>query len=444
MLYLTQGVDKVKKNMFIMFILLILLSIGLAFLLRKEKPMKEPINNNNTNNNVNNNITIGSETNFDYKIIKETNNLHTNQNYMISPLSIAYALSMLKEGAKEETLTEIKNVLGDYRLPSNIYVKDKISIANLLFIKNSYKNDISDNYINTLKNNYDSEVLFDDFKTPDPINNWVKNKTFNMIKDPVKEVSPDLVLGLANAMAIDVEWSNKFECDSTRSKEFTTEDDKKINVAMMHGSNDVRYIESKDAKGIIKDYAIYNKDTGEISYTETDNTVLLEYIAILPNKNINDYIRSFNKNELNTLYKSAITPGDADIYYQLPKYTYDFDYNDFKTALRDMGIKKVFNLGEANLKGMLNDNSTKELYMSDALHKTHIELSENGTKAAAVTIFMVAEGALLEEPKEMIEINFNRPFIYLIKEKNTDNIWFFGTVYKPMLFKDNKCEVERK
>ena len=379
-------------------------------------------------------IDITKETEFDYKMIKETNNLYNNQNYMISPLSIAYALSMVKDGAQGETKTQIETLLGEYNLDKIVNIKDKIGIANLIFIKNTYKNDINPEYISLLQTKHNSEILFDDFYTPKAINDWVSKKTFNMINNAVDNLSSDFVLGLANAIAIDVEWKIKFEPNNTREEEFTKIDKKTMNTAMMHSTNDFTYIESDNAKGIIKDYAIYDKETGNIVYEENDNTIALEYLAILPNKTIDEYLNIFNKNELSNLLLNKKTPNNKlDLKLSLPKYTYDFDYKKFKDSLMTLGMIDAFDSDKANFKSIAD----LDIYISKAIHKSHIELSENGTKAAAVTVFTFDKNAAYIEEKEVLNIEFNRPFIYLIKEKNSDNIWFFGTVYEPMKWEDN-------
>ena len=435
-----------KSGMAIIIILLLIISIVIAFLLRKEKPMNDnpPVNENPIVDEDNEKIDFSNETNFDLKMIKETNNMFGKKNYMISPLSIAYALSLLKEGAQNETLNQIENALGDYTLPKTISIKDKVGIANLIFIRNTRKNDIDTSYIKKLQKNYDSEVLFDEFRTPKPVNDWVYKKTFKMIKDPVKELGEDFILGLANAIAIDVEWQNKFECIGTTEQIFTKYNGIKMKTAMMHESNDIGYFETNNAKGIVKDYAMYDKTTGERVYQKNKNTLQLEYVAILPENDITSYLKDFNTNELESINKKLRYADDkTDIYYALPKYTYDFDYENFKGALIDLGIKDVFSGINADLSKMITKDSILKPYVSEAIHKSHIEVSENGTKAAAVTVFIVNDSAMIEEPKDKISIEFNKPFIYLIREKGTNNIWFFGTVYEPMKWDDNpKCEVE--
>ena len=386
-------------------------------------------------------ITNNQTSSFDFKMIKEVQKTHK-ENYMISPLSIATALKMVSEGANGNTKTQIDNLLKDYTINNNLNVKDRISIANLIFIRDTYKNDIKEEFKNKIKTNYDSEVMYDEFKTPKPVNDWISKKTYNMINNVIDDLSSDFVLGLANAIAIDVEWENKFECNKTTKEEFTKDDNTTVDVAMMHSTNDITYIENNNAKGIIKDYAVYDKETGKIVDERNENTVELEYIAILPNTNIDDYINKLDNNELNNLLSNKKEASkNLDINLSLPKYTYDFDYKDFQDGLINLGITDAFNSSNANFSNI----SDIKIFISKAIHKSHIELSENGTKAAAVTVFIFEKNAMVENKKEVIDIKFNKPFIYIIKEKNSNNIWFFGTVYEPLKWEENdinNCKID--
>ena len=422
------------KSKMIIIIIALLLIIG-SLLIYKKTIKKD---NETVNPKI---VDVKNDLGFDYNVIRETNKLVKNQNYLISPLSMAYALSLLSEGAKENTKVQIDKALNNYQLPKLINIKDRISIANLLFIKSMYKNDISNKFINTLQSKYYSDLIFDEFNTPDKANQWISDKTYKMINNAIDELSNDFVLGLANTIAIDVEWKNKFECYNTSSKDFTKIDNSIMKTAMMRNENDVYYIENSNAKGIIKDYSIYDTKTNKVVYEENENTVALEYIAIIPNKDINEYLSTFDEKELNDLVKTKRqSDSKRDIIYYLPKYTYDYTYDNFSNMLNALGIKDVFNPYKSNLKNMLNNNSDLELYVSKSIHKTHIELSENGTKAAAVTAFIVEKNSISLDEKEKIKIEFNKPFIYIIKEKNSNNIWFFGTVYEPMKWEDNKNE----
>lgn len=422
-----------KKKYLVIIILVLVLVIG-GLVVWKKVLKKDPNVDNPTNQNAE----------FDYKVIYETNNLVKNQNYLISPLSMGYALSLLNEGADGNTKAEIDKVLNGYTLPNVKGVLNRIGIANLLFVRDKYQNEINPNFISALQTKYNSDVMFDPFVTPQKANDWIKEKTYNMIPEAIGDLTEDFVLGVANTIAIDVEWKNKFQCTNTAKAEFTKVDGTKMDVAMMRESNDVAYIENTNAKGIVKDYMIYDTLTNKSVWEPNDNTVALEYIAIMPNEDINEYLKKLNGTELKNLLGTKKTSADdVIIHYALPKYTYDYTYTDFQKMLNNLGMKEAFDPEKANLKKMVNDNSELELYVSKSIHKTHIELSENGTKAAAVTAFIVDKAAAFPMEKEIINIEFNKPFIYIIKEKKSDNIWFFGAVYEPMKWADNKgCNIQ--
>ena len=100
-----------------------------------------------------------------------------------------------------------------------------------------------------------------------------------------------------------------------------------------------------------------------------------------------------------------------------------------------MGIKEIFT-PNADLSNMLNNHP--DAYVNEAIHKTYVKVDEKGTKAAAVTYFGVKDTAMREA--EYIDIKFNHPFVYLIKDTNSNEILFFGTIYNPTWNESNSCE----
>ncbi len=360
---------------------------------------------------------------FDYKIIKKVNSGY-NENYLVSPLSMGFALSMLNEGAAGITREEIDNLLGNYQLLSVNNVKDRIGIANALFINNIYKKEINKEYKDLLESRYGAELIYDDFNGPKTVNNWVNKKTFKMIPKTLDNLDNSNILVIVNTIAIDLEWKKAFEKDNTRKQDFTLADGSKMDSAMMHESNDVSYIKSDKAQGIIKDYKSYDEESN------------LEYIAILPNGDINEYINNFDNEEFEKLLNSRIYSDGKGLIvnYALPKYTYDFDYKNFKNDLISLGMVSAFG-NKANFSDI---SETVGMYVDQAIHKTHIEVSEKGTKAAAVTAITTKEFSAAVGDPTVINITFDKPFIYIIKDRRYQNIWFFGVVYKPMKWEDNK------
>lgn len=378
---------------------------------------------------------------FNFNLIKTVNE-NRKTNYLISPYSIEIALNMLKDGADGNTKAEIEKAIGT-RTINNVIIKDHIGVANAAFIKNEYKQYVKESYYNTLKDKYQSEILYDEFKTPKVINNWVNDKTNGMIDKILDQVDEDFVLGLANALAIDVEWDSPFECISTTSEKFVKANGKTMETEMMHKTfeyGNLKYIQNKEATGIIIPYKKYDKD-GKETFEDASN---LEFVAILPKKDINIYINNLDNDKLNDLYTSAkeITD-DIEIDLSLPRFKYNYELENFKEVLMKLGIKDAFDPNDANFTNIMDSNDEIEnIYVGEAIHKTHIDLNEKGTKAAAVTYFGMYKNTAMPKIKEKIEIKFDKPFIYMIKDTKTNEMLFFGVVYEPNEWNGSTCSEE--
>jgi len=383
---------------------------------------------------------------FDYKMVRKTNDNY-NSNYLISPLSLGYMLKMLEDGAYGNTRGQISEVIGNYTLPKIVNIDKKISIANAFFVNTSYKGQIDQNFISLIENNYKANVMYDNFTSPDGINNWINGKTFGMIPRALSSINRNSVVNVINAIALDIQWKQKMKAIETHSAKFTKIDKTSIDVAMMHDENAFGYMENENARGIVKHYAVYDTDTGTFETNETVNKLELEYIAILPKTNLNDYINSFDQYELSRLLQTVRTnDSTTDLKMNIPKYTYEFDLNTIKNILMENNITLAFDPEQADF------SPIKEgLYITDVIHKTFIDFGEEGTKAAAVSIAALNDGAAVEPEKQIIQIDFDSPFLYLIKEKNSTNLWFFGVVYEPTTWEEYnklieaaKKEAERK
>ena len=138
-------------------------------------------------------------TDLDLKFLKLDN---SKENKIYSPLSIKYALAMLRDGTSGETKQQIENVLGETTLPK-YKNNNNLSFANAMFVKKSFQNNVNSDYINTIKTNYNSELVYD--LTAKGINSWISKNTFNLLKDVIEDdYTADFVL--INALAIDMEW----------------------------------------------------------------------------------------------------------------------------------------------------------------------------------------------------------------------------------------------
>ena len=369
------------------------------------------------------------DSSFNINIIRKFHKFDGNKNYLISPYNIEIALNMLRDGASGKTKDEIDKLIGNRKI-SNLEEKDKIGIANAVFIKDIYKNDVKKSYYDTLSSKYKADVIYDEFIKPDKINNWVNEKTYGMIPKLLEQMNKDYVMGLASALAIDVKWLSDFECTSTTDEDFTKVNNSKIKVEMMHktlDTNDFKYIDEDDIKGII------------LPYEKMDNeSIDLEFIALMP-KDINSFINNLTEDKLTSITKNSKEASNKmHVNLSIPRFKYDYNADKFIDILQELGIQEAFDKYNANFKDMIEIK--ENVYVGEAIHKTHIELNEVGTKAAAVTYFgMFKATGILEKDYKEIDIKFNKPFIYLIREKNTNELLFFGTVIEPNIWKGSTC-----
>lgn len=354
------------------------------------------------------NISLNKNNKFDYKFIKQ---IEGNDNTLVSPLSMAYLLSMIQSGAKGNTLNELNIALDNYDLQPMENIDSKISMANSMWINNKYKNDINNTFATALKINYHSEVLYDEFINADNINKWVSEKTYNMINElfPSDSVnSVDTIMALVNAIGINFKWDEEFDCNKTTMGNFLDK-----NVYMMNSNE--KYLESDYYTGFIKDYEKLS-----------DNSQY-EFIGLLPKKDIQDVINNIS----NDVIKNSITESEANI--QIPRFKYEYNVNNLKSILESLGIKDMFNKEKANFGGIAED-----IYVSSIVQKTYIDFMESGTKAAAASggAFDITSAA---KEKEVI---FNKPFVYLIRKKGSNNIYFIGIVNTPIEYDETKdvCE----
>ena len=354
------------------------------------------------------NISLNKNNNFDYKFIKE---IDSNDNSLVSPLSFAYLLSMIQSGAKGSTLNELNIALDNYDLQPMENIDSKISMANSMWINNRYKNDINSTFATALKINYHSEVLYDEFENANNINKWVSEKTYNMINQlfPSDSVnSVDTIMTLVNAIGINFKWDEEFDCNKTIMGNFLDK-----NVYMM--SSNEKYIESDYYTGFIKDYEKLS-----------DNSQY-EFIGLLPKKDIQDVINNLS----NDVIKKSITESEAHI--QIPRFKYEYNVNNVKGILESLGIKDMFDKEKANFDGI-----AKDIYVSTIVQKTYIDFMESGTKAAAASGASFDIKSAAEEKK----VIFDKPFVYLIRKKGSNNIYFMGIVNSPIEYDETKdvCE----
>ena len=293
----------------------------------------------------------GENTNFELSFLQ----LEDKQENMIySPLSIKYALKMLQEGASDNTYTQIEEIVGNSNLPTYRNIENTLSLANGIFIRDTYYQYVKDNYKDILVNKYNAEIRQDEFQSAKNANEWIEEKTFgkieNMLNDDIV-TNPDLQMLLINALAIDMEWKNQFDENDTNGRKFYLADGTEMIATMMSresSSDDISYYMGDDITAITIDLK---------EYEETQ----LEFMALMPNTNLEQYVDSLTMDNIEEITQKLNSASNtkAGVKINIPKFEFDYDLN-LKDDLIKLGITDAFNGNLANFSNMADLERTQK------------------------------------------------------------------------------------
>ncbi|MCX8083614.1 MAG: serpin family protein [Calditerrivibrio sp.] len=376
---------------------------------------------------------------FSFDIYSLLSKEKSTENIFLSPLSISTAIAMTYEGARGGTAKEIQKVFyfpidnqklreGYLSLINEINKKDKkyqLHTANALWVEKKYN--LLDNYLKNIEKYYQGKATNVGFWDPSErdqtrlkINKWIEEQTNNKIRELLKpeSISQDTKLILTNAIYFKGKWKKAFNKSLTKDEDFKICESKKIKVPMMSLN-----------KQIINELSDYP----EFRYTETEDLQVLELpyegddvsmLILLPKGNIKDAEKTFNYDRLKEL-KKTLSLRPVEVY--LPKFKFEKEYQ-LKSTLMGMGMPAAFSDLSADFSGM--DGSTK-LKIGNVIHKTFIEVDEEGTEAAGATAVLMIKKTSVKETKKPIIFRADRPFIIIIQHNKTGAIMFIGRVFDP-------------
>ena len=354
-------------------------------------------------------------------------------NFAVSPVSIYFCLSMLFEGAGGNNLKELQRVL---RLPDdsglrrsavkyaienlNKVVKQmdfdenynqvekevfKVSLANSAWLEDSFS--VKPNYVQVLKEHYSAEVnsrdLMSSFSRKEvvsEINNWVEKKTFGLIKQTLSEIPEQTLLILVNTVYFKALWMVPFEKESTQSLDFKT------------GSGNSVKKDFMTSWGLHVNYFAENGSQFlELLYRTGKHSMVFKFGSNGPDHITQQQLHKATQQRLAT--RSNL---------KLPKVDLASDF-DLKHYLQSMGLSSIFRV---TADGFSNLSDQKDLFVSQAIHKTKVIINEAGTEAAAVTVMMVGVTSVM--PSRPLDIVIDHPFSFYLYDKENDTILFSGAI----------------
>ena len=195
------------------------------------------------------------------------------------------------------------------------------------------------------------------------------------------------------------------------------------------------------------DFSVYSDNNVKVFAKDlkTYGETTLQYVGIMPIKEeLNKYIKNVDEKDINNIisnlkdlktknFKEGVVTKITGF---IPKFDFEYELN-LLTDLEKLGIKDVFEPGKANLKNICDDN----LYIDKAVHKANIEFTQDGIKASAATL-VGGKGAgesfnyYYDVPIEEIDLTFNKPYMFIIRDKQTGEVWFTGSVYEPLTWEN--------
>jgi len=353
-------------------------------------------------------------------------------NLFYSPYSISLALAMTYAGARGETAEQMADTLQfileqDRLHPAFNWLdaelakrgegaagKDgegfRLNIVNAIWGQKDYE--FLPAFLDVLAENYGAGLRILDFiketeKSRLTINDWVYNQTEKRIEDliPQGAIGELTRLVLTNAIYFNAAWAYPFDEDMTADGPFYLLDGGQVIVPMMKQTESFGYTEGEGYQAVELPY-----DGGELSM-----------VILLPEAG---KFEAFEE-ELQAQQVSDIISGlqPTEVALTMPQFEFDSEFS-LKDTLADMGMPIAFS-GAADFSGM---TGKRELLISDVVHKAFVAVDEAGTEAAAATAVIMELTAVPEPP---VEVTIDHPFIFLIRDIETDAILFVGRVLNP-------------
>ncbi|MFC2090111.1 serpin family protein [Bacteroidota bacterium] len=368
---------------------------------------------------------VNTNNEFGLELFREINEADDNQNIMISPASVSLALGMTYNGAEtstKEAFEEVLNYEGLTRDEVNKISQDLVEALlidtrdNLVEIANSiWYNEgfpVKEDFISDNRMYYDAEIRELNFMSQgaiDEINKWVSDKTHDKIDKIIEELSPEAMMVLINALYFNCIWEYEFDPDHTLLENFYNEDGTIYGeVDLMTTESSFNYAEGENYKAVELPYKDH-KYSMHLILPDVE-TSLNELITLLDGETWNKWIEAYNEYE--------------EVQLTMPKFTFAFE-RSLRSDLIEMGLGVAFS-GQADFSGI----SDISLLISEVIHKTYIDVNEEGTEAAAVTaVVMELTSVIPGEEKKFLRLD--RPFLFAITENTSKSIVFIGKVEAP-------------
>jgi len=344
---------------------------------------------------------LGSCNRFGLKLFSEVaRDVSPDSNIFISPLSVSYALGMAYNGASGETRDSIAATLEMAGLSVEEINQSYQSLNQLL---TQLDPEVAFNIANSIWYALVRQLDFDQPWAADTINHWVDVNTNGKIDKVISNpIDPSVLVYLINAIYFKGAWTYPFDPDSTYQTNFYPSDGVAIECDMMSRNDTIMFYSNDYFQAVNLPYS-----QGDFSMTllvPKPSITMEELISSLTAENWANWTDSFMIN--------YVTLG-------LPKFKFEYE-TGMNDMLKSMGMNIAFG-PYADFTNMLAGGG----YIDTVIHKSFVQVDEEGTEAAAVTVIAICGSAL---PGMILD----RPFLFVIHENETGTILFIGKIARPI------------
>lgn len=338
----------------------------------------------------------------------------TEENLFFSPASIEAALGMVREGSSDSTLRQFNHLLGPHQPIPHVADEVTLESANAIWTDQSIA--LNEGFRQIVRERFDASLRCADFihrhdEERQEINRWVEQRTRERIQNLLAPgtVNPETRMILVNAIYFKGDWIHAFDPDRTETAPFRTATGERIDIDLMQmNAQEFLYAET-DAFQLV-----------ELPYQGNEISMLVllprEYDGIeriekgLSAAALDTWIRDLQRREVQVA---------------LPRFTAETELTRLSGILRSLGLTDAFDPERADFSGI----SDTPLFISDVVHKAFIQVDEEGTEAAAATGVVMRVTSMPLDPPAVFRAD--RPFIYLIRHRETGALLFLGRMAKP-------------
>ncbi|XP_006198118.1 serpin B11 [Vicugna pacos] len=386
-----------------------------------------------------------ANTEFCLDVFKELNSNNAGDNIFFSPLSLLYALSMILLGARGNSARQMEKVLHFNHIEESLGPEFKdsakcsqtgkihsefgvlfsqinrpdsnytLSIASRLYGTKAMA--FHQQYLHCSEKLYQARLQTVDFErsaeeTRKAINAWVENKTNGKVTNLFGKgtIDPSCVMVLVNAIYFKGQWRNKFQERETMKTPFQLSQGKSVTVEMMSQT------------GMFKLAFIKKPQMQVLELPYVNNTLSMIILLPVGTADLQQVEEQLNANTFSK-WTSPSNLVEQEVEVHLPRFKLDVKY-ELNSLLKSLGMTDIFSQVKADLSGI---SPAEGLFVSKIIHKSYVDVNEEGTEAAAAT------GVVLVVKRLPIRAQFmaNHPFLFFIRHIQTNMILFCGKLASP-------------